>query len=79
MTGQTSSPRSFAAWMSATSRSRNSSISATTSSTVRPEAAIRCRSAALISRIAAGRSVGSVSQCGNPDFVLCSVAAVTVI
>ena len=40
-------------------------MTAKTSSTVRPDAAMRARSAALISRIAAGRSSGVVSQCGS--------------
>ena len=40
-------------------------MTAKTSSTVRPDAAMRARSAALISRIAAFRSAGGVSQCGS--------------
>ena len=65
MTGQTSSPRRFAALMSATSARMKSSISATTASTVRPDASIRDRSARLISTVAAGMSAGIVSQCGR--------------
>ncbi len=52
--------------MSAISLSRKDSISAMTSATVRPEASIRARMAALISAVAAGMSAGIVSQCGSP-------------
>ena len=79
MIGHTSSPRSFAAWMSAISPSRYSSISATTCSTVRPDSAIRARIAALISTIAAGMSSGSVSQCGRPVSGLIGVALVVAV
>ena len=65
MTGQTVSPRSFSAAISATRSATRSSMTAKTSSTVRPEASMRARSAALISRIAACRSSGGVSQCGS--------------
>ena len=41
------------------------STTAKTSSTVRPEAAMRARSAALTCRMAAGRSAGVSSQCGS--------------
>jgi hypothetical protein len=43
-----------------------------TSSTVRPDAAILARSAALISRIAVGRSAGVRSQCGSSGSVVAS-------
>ena len=65
MTGQTVSPRCFAAAISATAAATRSSTTAKTSSTVRPEAAMRARSAALICRIAAFRSDGVLSQCGS--------------
>ncbi|HEY4603470.1 MAG TPA: hypothetical protein VIH08_03950 [Blastococcus sp.] len=52
-------------------------MTAKTSSTVRPEAAIRARRAALISRIAAFRSAGVVSQCGSGGSVTdCAVSGV---
>ena len=65
MTGQIVSPRSRAAAMSSTSALIRRSTTAKTSSTVRPEAAIRARSAALICLMAAGRSAGVSSQCGR--------------
>ena len=66
MTGQTVSPRAFVRRdLGDPLPRRAASTTAKTSSTVRPEAAMRSRSAALISRIAAGRSSGVVSQCGS--------------
>src|SRR3984885_1181147 len=65
MTGQIVSPRCRAAVMSSTSAWMRRSTTAKTSSTVRPEAAIRARSAALIARVAAARSSGVCSQCGS--------------
>ena len=65
MTGQIVSPRSRAAVISSTSASTCRSTTAKTSSTVRPEAAMRARSAALICLMAAGRSAGVCSQCGS--------------
>ena len=65
MTGQIVSPRSRAAVIWSTSVVICSSTTAKTSSTVRPEAAMRARSAALICRMAAGRSAGGCSQCGS--------------
>src|SRR3954451_6710725 len=65
MTGHTVSPRCFPATISATRAATRSSMTAKTSSTVRPEAAMRSRSAALICRIAAFRSDGVDSQCGS--------------
>ena len=65
MTGHTVSPRSLAALISATRSATRCSTTPKTSSTVRPEASMRSRSAALISRMAAGRSSGADSQCGR--------------
>ena len=62
MTGQTFSS---AASISATRSATLASTAANTSSTVRPEASMRARMAALVSRIAAFRSGGVVSQCGS--------------
>src|SRR4051812_7890369 len=80
MTGQTDSPRALVARMSSTARCTRASITAKTSSTVRPDAAIRARSACLISAVAAARSVGVLSQCGNAgrrtDSVGCAVVIV---
>ena len=59
MTGQIVSPPSRAAVMSPTSALICCSMTAKTSSTVRPEAAMRARSAALICLMAAGRSRAS--------------------
>ena len=50
MTGQTVSPRSFAAAISSTRAATRASTTAKTSSTVRPDASMRARRAALISR-----------------------------
>ena len=53
-----------------------------TSATVRPEASIRARMAALISAVAAGMSSGMVSQCGSPvtaETVLVAGVAVVVV
>src|SRR3954454_11117928 len=69
MTGQTVSPRSRAAEISSTRSRTRFSTTAKTSSTVRPEASIRVRRAALISRMAAGRSSGVSSQCGRAGSV----------
>src|SRR4051794_3268692 len=65
MTGQIVSPRAFAASISSTRSVNCSVMTAQTSSTVRPEASMRARIAALISRVAAFRSSGVDSQCGN--------------
>jgi hypothetical protein len=64
-TGQIVSPASFAASISATRAATRPSMTANTSSMLRPEAAIRALSAALIVRMAVLRSVGVVSQCGR--------------
>ena len=65
MTGQIVSPRALAASISST-RSVSWAVTASqTSSTVRPEASMRARIAALISRVAALRSSGVLSQCGS--------------
>ena len=58
MTGQTVSPRPLAASISATRSATRASTAANTSSTVRPDASMRARIAALISRIAAFGSGG---------------------
>jgi hypothetical protein len=65
MTGQIGSPRSRAAAISPTSALIFCSTTAKTSSTVRPEPAMRVRSAALTYLIASGRSAGVCSQCGS--------------
>ena len=70
MTGQTVSPRSLAASISATRSATRASTTAKTSSTVRPDASMRARIAALISRIAALRSAGVVSQCGSARWMV---------
>src|SRR5215469_15973204 len=57
--------RSRAAMISSTSAVTCRSTKAKTSSTVRPEAAIRARMAALTCVMAAGISAGACSQCGN--------------
>jgi hypothetical protein len=75
MTGQISSPRAFAAAISATAAATRASTTAKTSSAVRPEAAMRSRSAGLISRIAAFRSSGVLSQCGSGGSCAGCVAA----
>ena len=53
-------------------------MTAKTSSTERPEAAMRARKVALTSRIAAGRSSGVVSQWGRAGRWLMSGAVVRV-
>src|SRR3954452_20412211 len=65
MTGHTFSPRALAASISCTRSVRWWVMTAQTSSTVRPDASMRARIAALISRVAAFRSSGVVSQCGS--------------
>src|ERR1700683_4919312 len=65
MTGQTVSPRSRAATISPTSAISCCSTTSKTSSTVRPEAAMRARRAALTCAMAAGMSAGACSQCGS--------------
>src|SRR5215469_12439600 len=65
MTGQIVSRRDLAAAISFTWVRTRASMTAKTSSTDRPEAAIRVRRAAFIWRIAALRSAGGLSQCGS--------------
>ena len=65
MTGQTVAPEALSAAISSTRARTRASITPNTSRTDRPDASIRARSAALISRMAAGRSSGAVSQCGS--------------
>src|SRR3954454_22857088 len=65
MTGHTFSPRALAASISCTRSVRWWVMTAQTSSTVRPDASMRARIAALISRVAASRSSGVLSQCGS--------------
>ena len=74
MTGQIVSPRRLAASISSTRSAICASTTAKTSSTVRPEAAMRARIAALISRIAALRSAGVLSQCGSGGACVVDVA-----
>ena len=70
MTGQTFSPRRLAASISSTRSATLASTAAKTSSTVRPDASMRARMAALVSRIAAFGSGGVVSQCGSSSVVV---------
>jgi hypothetical protein len=68
-TGQTVPPRSRSASISATRAATRRSTTANTSSTVRPDAAMRARIAAFTSRTAPFRSDGVVSQCGSAGSV----------
>ena len=70
MTGHTASPRALASSISATRSAIRASIAAKTSSTERPEASMRARIAAFVSRIAALKSAGVVSQCGSAWMVV---------
>src|SRR4051794_12006184 len=70
MTGQMVSPRRRASSISSTATRTPCSTTAKTSSTVRPEAAMRARSAVLIARIADLRSAGVCSQCGRTGRVV---------
>src|SRR3954452_4881222 len=74
MTGQIVSPRAFAASISSTRSVSCFVMTPQTSSTVRPDAAMRARIAALISRVAAFRSSGVDSQCGNGGACVVGVA-----
>ena len=74
MTGQTFSPRALAASISSTCSVSRSVTAAQTSSTVRPDASMRARMAALISRVAAARSSGVDSQCGSGGACVVGVA-----
>src|SRR5580700_891774 len=65
MTGHTVSPRAFSAAICSTCTRTRFSMTANTSSTGRPAAVMRARSAALTCRMAPGRSSGVVSQCGR--------------
>src|SRR3954451_15185635 len=65
MTGQLLSPRRLASSISSTSSVNWAVTTDQTSSTVRPDASMRARIAALISRVAASRSAGVLSQCGS--------------
>ena len=65
MTGHTVAPRALSAAISSTRARTRASITSNTSRTERPDASIRARRAALTSRMAAGRSAGTVSQCGS--------------
>src|SRR5215469_18311749 len=65
MTGQMVSPLDLAAAISFTWVRTRASMTAKTSSTDRPEAAIRVCRAAFTWRIAALRSAGGLSQCGS--------------
>src|SRR5215472_17498878 len=65
MTGQIVSPADIAVAICSTRVRTRASMTAKTSSTDRPEAAIRVRKAAFTWRIAALRSAGGLSQCGS--------------
>ena len=79
MTGQIVSPRRLASSISATRSAICASTAAKTSSTVRPEASMRARMAALISRVAASRSSGVLSQCGSGGACVLEVADMTLL